>query len=157
MQVLLCSILLLSISPIQLGWKMHSTNPMKRLTVGSTLNRSPLSEAIRKRMDSKSSRVVYPIFKELDFSTSLVDVLFTETALGRIFQLVQTRPAWTATQLIDPPHWKSSSEMPTNQDHNLNSCNQRQDPSCWENRHVGSINTGHSRHDCPDWLDVNRC
>ena len=35
--------------------------------------------------DARSSRVVYSVFKEIDFSTSLGDGPFAETALGRIF------------------------------------------------------------------------
>ena len=40
-------------------------------------------------VDSESSRVVYSVFKELDFGTSLVDGPFAETALGRIFSASQ--------------------------------------------------------------------
>ncbi len=44
-------------------------------------------------VDSKSSRVVYSVFKSLDFGTSLVDGPFAETALGRIFQLANAADA----------------------------------------------------------------
>ena len=44
-------------------------------------------------VDSQSSRVVYSVFKELDFGTSLVDGPFAETALGRIFQLANSADA----------------------------------------------------------------
>ena len=59
-------------------------------------------------MDSKSSRVVYPIFKELDFGTSLVDGPFAETALGRIFQLANSADAPGEFFVEDfEPYWPS--------------------------------------------------
>ena len=59
-------------------------------------------------VDSQSSRVVYSVFKELDFGTSLVDGPFAETALGRIFQLANSADAPGEFFVEDfEPYWPS--------------------------------------------------
>ncbi|MEK9764332.1 MAG: hypothetical protein VW729_16745, partial [Deltaproteobacteria bacterium] len=59
-------------------------------------------------VDSKSGSIVYSVFKELDFGTSLRDGPFAETALGRIFQQANAAEAPGEFFIEDfEPFWPS--------------------------------------------------
>ena len=59
-------------------------------------------------MDARSSRVVYSVFEEIDFGTSLADGPFAETALGRIFQQANSADASGELFVEDcEPYWPS--------------------------------------------------
>ncbi len=59
-------------------------------------------------VDSESGKIVYSVFKELDFGTSLSDGPFAQTGIGEAFRLARNSTDSSATFLVDfASYWPS--------------------------------------------------
>ena len=66
-------------------------------------------------VDADSGDIVYSVFKELDYSTSLIDGPYAETGIGQVFQEANASDNSTAVTLVDfapyPPSYEDSASF----------------------------------------------